>query len=202
MHLVPFGEYVPLRKEFPFLAKIVGDLVPSDFDAGKEFTVLELQSKPMKLAPLICFEDTVADLARHFALLGAQAFVVVTNDGWFLKSAGSVQHLNNAVFRCVENKIPMIRAANTGVTCAIDRLGVVREVLRDPSGSTFLQGVLFSKINAPTSSQPTFFTRYGEVFSISCLVISMVALAISLIQLRKNKKSSCSNPSETKTSAP
>lgn len=202
MHLVPFGEYVPLREEFPLLAKIVGDLVPSDFDAGKEFTILQLQSKPVKLGPLVCFEDTVADLARRFALLGAQCFVVVTNDGWFLKSAGSLQHLNNAVFRCVENKIPMIRAANTGVTCAIDRLGVVREVLRDPSGSTFLQGVLFSKINVPISPQPTFFALYGEIFSISCLAISLLTLGISLIRIGKNKKSSCSNPSETKTSAP
>jgi apolipoprotein N-acyltransferase len=202
MHLVPFGEYVPLRQEFPLLAKIVGDLVPDDFDAGKEFTVLELQAKPAKIGPLVCFEDTVADLARQFALLGAQGFVVVTNDGWFLKSAGSIQHLNNAVFRCVENKIPMIRAANTGVTCAIDRLGIVREVLRDPSGSTFLQGVLFSKINVPISPEPTFFARYGEVFSISCLAVSLLALAISLNRIRKNKKSSCSNPSETKTSAP
>ncbi|MFM8716101.1 MAG: apolipoprotein N-acyltransferase [Spartobacteria bacterium] len=200
IHLVPFGEYVPLREEFPLLAKIVGDLVPSDFDAGKEFTLLELQSKPVKLGPLVCFEDTVPDLARQFALLGAQSFVVVTNDGWFLQSAGSQQHLNNAIFRCVENKIPMIRAANTGVTCAIDRLGVVREVLRDPAGSTFLQGVLFSKINAPTSPEPTFFARHGEVFSISCLIVSLLSLAVSLIRMRKNSKSSCSNPSETKTS--
>ena len=156
----------------------------------------------MKLGPLVCFEDTVADLARRFSLLGAQCFVVVTNDGWFLESAGSLQHLNNAVFRCVENKIPMIRAANTGVTCAIDRLGIVREVLRDPSGSTFLQGILFSKINIPTSTNPTFFTRYGEVFSISCLAICLLTLGSSLIHTRKNKKSSCSNPPETKTSAP
>ncbi len=202
IHLVPFGEYVPLRKEFPLLAKIVGDLVPDDFDAGKEFTVLELHAKPIKLGPLVCFEDTVADLARNFVLLGAQTFAVVTNDGWFLKSAGSVQHLHNAIFRCVENKIPMIRATNSGVTCAIDRFGVVREVLRDASGSTFIQGVLFSKIAVPTSPQPTFFTRYGEIFSISCLVISLLALPISLIQMRKNKKSSCSIHPETKTSAP
>lgn len=202
IHLVPFGEYVPLRKEFPLLAKIVGDLVPDDFDAGKEFTVLELHAKPIKLGPLVCFEDTVADLARNFVLLGAQTFAVVTNDGWFLKSAGSVQHLHNAIFRCVENKIPMIRATNSGVTCAIDRFGVVREVLRDASGSTFIEGVLFSKIAVPTSPQPTFFTRYGEIFSISCLVISLLALPISLIQMRKNKKSSCSIHPETKTSAP
>lgn len=202
MHLVPFGEYVPMREEFPLLAKIVGDLVPDDFDAGKEFTTLELHTKPVKLGPLICFEDTVADLARQFANLGAQCFVVVTNDGWFLKSAGSTQHLNNATFRCVENKLPMIRVANTGVTCAIDRLGVVREVLRDSSGSTFLQGVLFSKISVPTNSEPTFFASHGEVFSISCLAVSLLALAVSLNQFRKNKKTSCSNPSETKTSAP
>jgi apolipoprotein N-acyltransferase len=202
MHLVPFGEYVPLRQEFPLIAKIVGDLVPDDFDAGKEFTVLELHAKPIKLGPLVCFEDTVPDLARHFVLLGAQTFAVVTNDGWFLKSAGSVQHLHNAIFRCVENKIPMIRATNSGITCAIDRFGVVREVLRDASGSTFIQGVLFSKIAVPTSPQPTFFTRYGEIFSIFCLVISLLALAISLIQMRKNKKSSCSIHPETKTSAP
>lgn len=202
IHLVPFGEYVPLRQEFPLLAKIVGDLVPADFDAGKEFTLLELQAKPVRLGPLICFEDTVGDLARRFALLGAQCFAVVTNDGWFLKSAGSRQHLNNAVFRSVENKIPMIRAANTGVTCAIDRLGVVREVLSDSSGNTFLQGVLFGKISAPTNPKPTFFARYGEVFSISCLVISLLTLAISLIRFAKNKKSSCSNHPKTKTSAP
>lgn len=202
MHLVPFGEYVPLRNEFPLIAKIVGDLVPSDFDAGKEFTILELQSKPARLAPLICFEDTVADLARRFAILGAQAFVVVTNDGWFLKSAGSQQHLNNAVFRCVENKIPMIRAANTGISCAIDRSGVVREVLRDPSGSTFLQGVLFSKIQVPANPQPTFFARYGEIFSILCLVVTFLAMVISFIRAIKVSNSSCSNPSKTKISAP
>jgi apolipoprotein N-acyltransferase len=144
----------------------------------------------------------VPELARHFALLGAQCFAVVTNDGWFLHSAGSRQHLNNAIFRCVENKIPMIRAANTGVTCAIDRLGVVREVLSDSTGDTFLQGVLFGKIKAPTDPKPTFFASYGEVFSISCFAASLLALATSLNQLRKNKKSSCSNHPETKISAP
>ena len=200
INLVPFGEYVPLRVEFPLLASIVGELVPDDFDAGKEFTVLEMSSRPLKLAPLVCFEDTLGNLARRFVLKGAQAFVVVTNDGWFLKSAGSMQHLQNAVFRCVENKLPMIRAANTGVTCSIDRLGNIREVLRDDTGSTFTQGVLFSRIEAPTDPSPTFYTRYGEVFSISCLVITSLTLALALIR-RKPQNSSCPNPPDTETSA-
>lgn len=174
MHLVPFGEYVPLREEFPLLAQIVGELVPDDFDAGKNFNILEMEAKPVKLGPLVCFEDTLGNLCRRFALLGAQAFVVVTNDGWFLESAGSLQHLRNALFRCVENNLPMIRSANTGVTCAIDRNGVVREVLRDPSGSTFEPGVLFGKISVPQNPTPTLYARHGEIFSITCLAISSI----------------------------
>ncbi len=183
LHLVPFGEYVPLREEFPLLARIVGDLVPDDFDPGKNFTVLELQSQPVKLGPLVCFEDTLGDLARRFAQLGAQAFVVVTNDGWFLESSGSLQHLRNALFRCVETGLPMIRAANTGITCAIDRNGVVREILRDTDDSTFQPGILFSKISAPQNPTPTFYTRYGEVFSIACLLVSALAAGLAAFRL-------------------
>ena len=196
IHLVPFGEYVPLREEFPLISKIVGDLVPSDFDPGTEYKILTMQAKPVKLGPLVCFEDTLGDLARHFALMGAQIFVVVTNDGWFLKSAGSSQHLQNAVFRCAETKIPMLRAANTGVTCAIDRHGFVRETLRDDDGSTFMQGVLFGKFSVPTHPQPTFYTRYGEVFSILCVSLSVAWIIFTLIIRFKSKKSACSNPSE------
>lgn len=202
IHLVPFGEYVPLREEFPLLSKIVGDLVPSDFDPGTEYKILNMEAKPVKLGPLVCFEDTLGDLARHFALKGAQLFIVVTNDGWFLKSAGSSQHLQNAVFRCAETKIPMLRAANTGVTCAIDRHGVVRETLRDDDGSTFMQGVLFGKIPVPTHPQPTFYARYGEIFSILCFSLSVVWIIFTLITRLKSKKSACSNPSETKPFAP
>ena len=202
IHLVPFGEYVPLREEFPLLSKIVGDLVPSDFNPGTEYKILNMEAKPVKLGPLVCFEDTLGDLARHFALKGAQLFVVVTNDGWFLKSAGSSQHLQNAVFRCAETKLPMVRAANTGVTCAIDRHGVVRETLRDDDGSTFMQGVLFGKISVPSHPQPTFYARYGEIFSILCFSLSVVWTTFTFIPRLKTKKSACSNPSETKPFAP
>ena len=201
IHLVPFGEYVPLREEFPLLARIVGDLVPDDFDPGKNFTLLELQSRPLKLGPLVCFEDTLGDLARHFARLGAQAFVVVTNDGWFLESAGSLQHLRNALFRCVENHIPMIRAANTGVTCSIDRHGVVREILSDPSGGTFQPGILFSKISAPENPSPTFFARYGEVFSIACLVVTVLSAGLVIFRLVQ-KPSPRPNPADPQNSTP
>ena len=200
MHLVPFGEFVPFRQGFPFFAWVVGDLVPDDFDAGSYPEVLEMAARPVKIGALICFEDTLGDLAREFVLRGAQIFAVVTNDGWFLRSAGSRQHLDNAVFRCAENKIPMIRAANTGVTCLVDRFGVVRQELRSPEGSTFIEGVLFGRAEVPANPAPTFYARHGEVFSIGCILVAVATMAAGWIGLRKKKDSACSRPGETKIS--
>lgn len=197
MHLVPFGEYVPFRKGFPFFAWIVGELVPDDFDPGPYPVVFELSSKSVKLGPLICFEDVLGDLAREFALLGAQAFAVVTNDGWFLESAGSRQHAAHAVFRCAENKLPMIRAGNTGLTCGVDRFGRMGEVLKTPEGNTFLEGVLFGRVATPLHPVPTFYARNGDVFSMVCLGVSLLAAVIFLIRCRKIKNSACPSPSET-----
>lgn len=200
-HLVPFGEYVPFRQAFPLFAWIVGDLVPDDFDPGPYPAVFEMSVKPVKIGPLICFEDVLGDLARQFALRGAQMFSVITNDGWFQESAGSRQHLAHAVFRCAENKLPMIRAANTGVTCQIDRFGMVRETLKNEAGSTFLEGVLFGKIAVPKSPSPTFYARYGEVFSLACLAATTIFCAVSAFRARKIKLSACPPRSETKPSA-
>jgi apolipoprotein N-acyltransferase len=202
IHLVPFGEYVPLREEFPLLARIVGELVPDDFDPGRDFTILEMEKKPVRIGPLVCFEDTLGDLTRRFALGGAQLLVTVTNDGWFRESAGSLQHLRNALFRCVETKLPMVRAANTGVTCAIDRLGVVREVLRDERGSTFMQGVLFGKVDVPVEPELTFYARFGEVFSQACLAVSVLWLGFTAARFLRRKKSPCPGAGEPEPSAP
>ncbi|MEI6280256.1 MAG: apolipoprotein N-acyltransferase, partial [Verrucomicrobiae bacterium] len=177
-HLVPFGEYIPLRNAFPLFAWIIGDLVPGDFDPGPAPVVFEMSAKPVKIGPLICFEDVLGDLARQFVLRGAQAFAVVTNDGWFLDSAGPRQHLAHAVFRCAENKIPMLRSANTGVTCMVDRFGAVRETLQTEGGETFIEGVLFGKVAAPVSPRHTFYAQNGELFSIACLVLSAAAAAL------------------------
>src|SRR5437868_7974742 len=92
LHLVPFGEYVPGRHRVPLLARIVGDQVPGDFSAGREYTVFSLTNSDVQVAPLICFEDTIGELVRRFVLPtetnpGANLLVDITNDGWFLHSA-------------------------------------------------------------------------------------------------------------------
>ena len=191
VHLVPFGEYVPGRHRVPLLARIVGDQVPGDFSAGREYTVFSLTNSDVQVAPLICFEDTIGELVRQFVLStetnpGANLLVDITNDGWFLHSAGSHQHLANAIFRCVETRRPMVRAANTGVTCFVNQSGRITQVLRDESGSTFTEGVLTGEINVPTEHELTFYARHGDVFAKSCAVITLVAiLAATVIQWRK-----------------
>jgi apolipoprotein N-acyltransferase len=192
IHLVPFGEYVPGRHTVPLLAQIVGDQVPGDFNEGKEYTVFTLTNSEVHVAPLICFEDTIGELTRQFVLPndtspGANLLVDVTNDGWFKSSAGSHQHLANAIFRCVETRRSMIRAANTGVTCFINQFGRVTQMLRDETGSTFTEGVLTGEIKVPTEQELTFYARYGELFAKACAAISVVSILV-LFGVRRWKR--------------
>jgi apolipoprotein N-acyltransferase len=185
LHLVPFGEYVPGRHSVPLLARIVGDQVPGDFKAGKNHTVFELTNRDVKVAPLICFEDTLGELTRRFVLPsdtnpGANLLADITNDGWFLHSAGSHQHLANAIFRCVETRRPMVRAANTGVTCFVNEFGRVTQKLQDDTGSTFTEGVLTGEVKIATENELTFYTRHGELFAKVCAVLTGIAIVIGI----------------------
>ena len=176
IHLVPFGEYIPLRRSFPLFAAVAGKWVAGDFDFGKDYTVFRLTKNDVLVASLICFEDTIGDLTRRFVLNGANLLVNVTNDGWFLHSAASHQHLDNAIFRCVETRRPMVRAANTGVTCFVNEFGRVTQILQDDAGGTFTEGVLTGEVNVPQDRQLTFYVRYGELFAQLCAVVTLIAL--------------------------
>ena len=192
LHLVPFGEYVPGRHKVSLLAQIVGDQVPADFKEGTEYTVFTLTDSNVHVAPLICFEDTIGELTRQFVLPtettpGANLLVDMTNDGWFERSAGSHQHLANAIFRCVETRRPMIRAANTGVTCFINQFGRVTQMLRDDTGSTFIEGVLAGEIKVPTEQELTFYVRHGELFAKACAAITLVSIFV-LFAVRRWKR--------------
>jgi apolipoprotein N-acyltransferase len=192
VHLVPFGEFVPGRHTVPLLAQIVGDQVPGDFKAGKEHTVFTLTNSDVHVAPLICFEDTIGELVRQFVLANetspeANLLVDVTNDGWFQHSAGSHQHLANAIFRCVETRRPMIRAANTGVTCFINQFGRVTQELRDDKGSTFTEGILAGEIKVPTEQELTFYAQHGELFAKACALITLLSMFV-LLGVRRWKR--------------
>jgi len=173
VHLVPFGEYLPLRNIFPFLS----DIVPiGDFTAGDRWTTFLLDSKKAagkqndQFSVLICFEDTVARLSRKFVREGAQLLVNLTNDAWFGDTAAPFMHLQSAVFRTIENRRGLVRAANVGVSCYIDQWGqIVRCVEKDSGGKirkTYISGYLITKVNF--NEKLTFYTKFGDVFTMFC----------------------------------
>lgn len=166
-HLVPFGEYVP----FP---KLLGTFTPVavDFRGGTESTLLPLQGKA-SFSVLICFEDIIAPLSVNAVRNGARWLVNQTNDGWFDPSYQSEQHLAHAVFRCVENRVPMVRCCNTGVTCAIDAYGNISRRLA-PRTSGFITADVHPR---PVGLPKTFYTRHPDVFAKFALLAS-VAMAV------------------------
>jgi len=188
LHLVPFGEYIPLRHSFPLFAAVAGEWVPGDFAVGKDYTLFRLTNGDVQIAPLICFEDTIGDLTRRFVLCGANLLANVTNDGWFLHSAGSEQHLTNAVFRCVETRRPMVRAANTGVTCFVNEFGRVTQIFRDENGSTFTEGVLTGDVDIPIARELTFYSQHGELFAKLCAWVTLIAIVVVAVQSVRRRK--------------
>jgi apolipoprotein N-acyltransferase len=90
--------------------------------------------------------------------------------------------LANAIFRCVETRRPMVRAANTGVTCFVNEFGRITQILRDDTGSTFTEGVLTGEVNVPQDRQLTFYVQHGELFSKFCAGICVIVIFVAIIR--------------------
>jgi apolipoprotein N-acyltransferase len=118
-HLVPFGEYIPFGNIFKRWIPYLGEL--GTFDAGVQSKLFVLPSS--KLAPNICYEAVFPGLVRKGVKSGADVIVNLTNDGWYLKTGAPAQHYAVNVYRALENKVPVVRAANTGISAIIDAYG-------------------------------------------------------------------------------
>jgi apolipoprotein N-acyltransferase len=175
IHLVPFGEYVPLKSVLFFVEKMVEAI--GDFQAGDEYTVMAISSgepgrkTETKLSTVICYEIIFPDLVRRFVNEGAGVITTVTNDAWFGRTAAPYQHFSMAVLRAVENRVPVARAANTGVSGFIDAKGHILD-----TSKIFTEAQLTHRI--VPGIQKTFYTRFGDLFSYLCLLFTIVLLAI------------------------
>tara|TARA_R110002096_G_scaffold119495_4_gene258959 strand:+ start:1602 stop:3317 length:1716 start_codon:yes stop_codon:yes gene_type:complete len=199
-HLVPLGEYIPFRDTFPIFEWIAGGVIKADFTPGTSFEplVMKKDEHEIGIIPLICFEDTVPRHARKFIRDSPQIMVNVTNDGWFGDSAEPTQHFHNAIFRCIEFRRPMIRAANTGVSAFIDTRGSVfsrnnndnfPRIIRDEeSGSTFIRGSLPGTVEVDLNPPVTIYARYGDTFSIALGSLALLAAIFCGIRNRKKRK--------------
>ncbi len=185
-HLVPFGEYVPGRHLIPGMDAMFSAILPGDLARGTSTEPLQLENPDVDVIPLICFEDTVGRVARRFVRPDRpQVLVNVTNDAWFIQSIENVIHLNNALFRAVELRRPLVRSANTGVSAVIDARGVITARLEDPeTKSPFIQGVLPGEVKLTAKPGMTLYARWGDWFAAGCLVLCLSGLAQRFIQRR------------------
>jgi apolipoprotein N-acyltransferase len=129
----------------------------------------------------ICWENIFPDLVRKFVSNGAQFIINITNEAWFGKTAAPFQFVSMNVFRAVENRVFVVRCANTGVSCFIDPFGRIIERVKDKSGhDIFVRGVL-SRSVIPLESN-TFYTRYGDWLVWVCMVFSVVFILVALFK--------------------
>jgi apolipoprotein N-acyltransferase len=181
IHLVPFGEYVPLRKVLPFMKWLTP--IPDSFEQGRRYTLFRVHG--MSFGAVICFEDTVPELYRQFVKSGAEFMVNVTNDAWFKTSPAAEMHLANAVFRAVENRRPLVRVTNSGVTCLVDEFGIVRERL-----APFREGAANWELSVPQTRTQTFYTRFGDVFLAGCGLVTAFGISVALFRWRASARAS------------
>jgi apolipoprotein N-acyltransferase len=172
MHLVPFGEYIPLKKLFFFSESIIKDV--GEFYPGNDPKIVKIGDRPSHA--IICFEAVFPDLMRRFVNAGSQLIVNLTNDGWYGDSAAPYQHLAITRLRAVENRRFLLRATNSGVSAIIEPSGRIQSstgILREAICTGH-----FAFLN-----EVTFYTRYGDVFVFLCAIISCGAWI--LIEVRR-----------------
>lgn len=179
VHLVPFGEFIPAKGLFRFVEKFTKSTI-GDFSSGKDYTVFSFPAersqitdeyskrliKKICFSVMICFEDIFPDIARRFVKNGAQFLVNITNDAWFNDSSAPFQHLESSVFRAVENRVNVIRAANTGISCFIDQKGRVFGPVNSGDRYTFIGGHSTDEITLTPAR--TFYTSCGDLLVYIC----------------------------------
>jgi apolipoprotein N-acyltransferase len=167
LHLVPFGEYVPLKKLLFFLAPLVQEA--SDFQPGKGINLLSARFGPV--GTLICYEAIFPELTRRYARAGASLMVNITNDAWYGDTAMPRQHLLLAAMRAVESRRWLLRCANTGISAVVDPAG------RITSRSRLNEKTILAAEVAPGQGV-TLYAAVGDAFAICCVILTLAALCI------------------------
>jgi apolipoprotein N-acyltransferase len=175
MHLVPFGEYVPLAKLLPFVSKLVEGI--GDFSPGSR--IAPLNTGKGVIGVIVCFEGIFPELSRAYVQAGARLLVNISNDAWYKRSSAPYQHLSMTIFRAVENRVPLVRATNTGISAIIDSRGHVRGMT-----TLFNEAVLTGEVQLGTGN--TFYSRFGDVFAGLCLAGTAL---LTIMAVRKGRKS-------------
>jgi apolipoprotein N-acyltransferase len=168
IHLVPFGEYVPMQKMLFFAAPLVQAV--SDFSAGDEATLLPVDGHLVSTA--ICYEVVYPALVRRFVIGGSEMLTTITNDAWFGPTSAPYQHFEQAAMRAIEEGRYLVRSANTGVSGIVDPYGRVlaRSAIYEPA-------VLVGDARFLNTS--TFYARHGDILAYAAVVVTALLLLLA-----------------------
>ena len=188
-HLVPFGEYMPGARRFPFLARLRA--AGAGLTSGNSPGLFRLTEPPASCSVLICYEDLFPHEVRACQNEQTDFLLNLTNDGWFGDGAAQWLHLVNALFRAVELRLPLVRCCNNGITCWIDSRGRLHNVYFADSKDVYRSG--YKLIDVPLASSearnnPTFYRQYGDVFGWGCVAL-ITFWGLKRVGLRQSGKS-------------
>jgi apolipoprotein N-acyltransferase len=170
IHLVPFGEYVPLRQWLGFARRLTADI--SDFTPGTSYRVGQLRGG--RCGVFICFEAIFPDEVRKFTVGGAELLINISNDGWFGRSSAPAQHLMMARVRAVENRRWLLRDTNNGFTVSVDPYGRIVSRL-----ATDVRGELDAPYDFRTDLTP--YARFGDWFAWLCVLASFMLVGMAFV---------------------
>jgi len=179
IHLVPYGEYIPFKELFSFAHKLTGRV--SEFTRGDQRKVFRLNGH--RYGVFICYEAVFADEVRHFAQLGAEVLVNISDDGWYGDTSAAWQHLNMARMRAIENRRWILRDTNNGVTAAIDPYGRVRQSIPRHAVDALPAQYGFR-------DDITFYTAHGDVFGWLCAIVGLGIVGWSASKLLRQRADS------------
>jgi apolipoprotein N-acyltransferase len=189
-NLVVFGEYIPLVRWLPFVKWFTP--IEGGFTPGDRPVPFTLTHPEVKASVLICFEDIFPQLDREYADDDTDFLVNLTNNGWFGEGAAQWQHAAAALFRAVENGLPLIRCSNNGLTGWVDARGRLRQIFRDDRGTIYGAGVLTAEIpllGAGEKRVPTFYHEHGDWFGWVCVGIAVAMLMGRFLRWRQSRRS-------------
>lgn len=190
-HLVPFGEYVPLRPLLGWLSKIVpvGD---DDFSPGEDSSplVLATPNGPITVGSLICYEDIFPTLARYSTLAGSDVLAVLTNNAWYGEGGAAHQHAAHAVLRAVETRRPVLRCGNGGWSGWIDEFGTVRATVLNEAGSIYFRGTQTVDVtrDGRWAGRNSFYVEHGDWFVIASAIAAALAYGALTLGAEKPRR--------------
>lgn len=178
MHLVPFTEHFPYKHIFPRIYAYLNENNTHFWEKGEERTVFDVNG--MKFGTPICFEDCFGYISADFVKKGARLIVNITNDAWAQSLVCQNQHLSMAVFRAVENRVPLVRAASSGQTAYIDPNGSIKAEL-----TPFVSGFLIAEVPLLTERHKTVYSFAGDFFAQTALVLMFAVLCAAGVRFFK-----------------